>query len=366
MRIIVDCQALRLYPVAQTGFTGMTETYARRIARGLAAAGHEVHVVAPDLDDDERRGPNEWWWSPANHPSRADVVVAVHSLAFAEQYTGDALVVASNGAEVPGLDDRIASLVAAFPVLSRTHGELLCRLNPGVDPGRVVVTGLGVDLDEYPLCPTKVPGRLWVGNDPSRGLWHVLDVLERVQARVPAASLAISYDFDTHFERFKWHQNAASEMLWECKRRMATLPNVLDLGALDHAGVVQQQLAAQVHVWPSDPANVGTQLHGGSQLEAAAAGCALVLSDVEAFPEVFGEAAVVLPTIGTFFPDRDGEDGTRVGADDYAEEVVELVTDPAAWDRASRASRALAERNTWSAVVDRWCALVDQLMGVPA
>lgn len=365
-RIIVDCQALRLYPVAKPGFTGATEVYARKVASGLAAGGHEVHVVAPDLENDERRGPTEWWWGPDNHPTRADVVVVLHSLAFADQYAGDALVLASNGAEVPGMDDRLASRVAAFPVFSRVHGELLCRLNPGVPVGRVVVTGLGVDLDEYPLHPEKIPGRTWVGNDPSRGLWHVLDVLERVQQRVPEASLAISYDFDANFERLKWHQNAMAEMLWECKRRIAAIPNVLNLGALERPAVVRQQLAAQVHLWPADPANVGTQLHGQSQMEAAAAGCALVVSDVEAFPEVFGEAATILPTIGTFVPDPVGEEGMRVDAQDYADVVVELLTDDAAWDAASRKSRALAERHTWRHVTDRWLALVGQLSGVLA
>lgn len=364
-KILIDCQALRLYPLGQEGFTGATEQMVHALARGLAEQ-HVVHVVTADLEEEEWRAPTLCYWPPGNHPSRANVVVAVHSLEFAEQYAGDALVLASNGAEVPGLDDRLASLVAAFPVFSRVHGELLCRLNPGIDASRCVVTGLGVDLADYPLHPEKVPGRIWVGNDPSRGLWHVLDVLERVQERVPDASLAISYDVDTNFERLKWHQNAMAEMLWECRRRIATIPNVLNLGALERPDVVRHQLAAQVHLWPSDPANVGTQLHGQSQMEAAAAGCALVLSDVEAFPEVFGEAAEILPTIGTFVPDPVGEDGVRVDAGDYADAVVEVMTDPDRWAEASRKSRALAEKHTWDRVVERWLAMVDQLAGVPA
>lgn len=370
MRVIFDCSALTLYPLAKTGFHGGTETMVKVLASGLAAGGHDVHVVAADLDEDEQRGPNEYWWPLAYHPTRAETVVMVHSLEGAEQYSGDALVLCSNGVDPPGLDGRVAEMVAAFPVFSRMHGELLCRANPTVKSERVVVTGLGVQLGEYDLFDMgpgfvhRVPGRIWVGNDPARGLVHVLDVFDLVRERVPHATLHVTYDFDQQFERMKWHQNALAETLWECRRRLDGTPGVMLLGSVSRGAVIREQLEAQVHLWPSDPPNVGSQIHGISQMEAAAAGCALVLSDVEAFPEVFGSAAVILPTIGTFVPGAD-EDGSRISAADYAEEVVTLMTDPAAWAAASRASRALAEQHTWQAVVDRWLAMLEMLSGVP-
>jgi len=365
-RVILDCLSLRLYPLARPGFHGATETYAKRLAAGLAARGHEVHVVAPDLADDEQRGEREHWWPASYHPSRADVVVCVHSLAHADQYAGDALVVASNGADVPGLEGTLADLVAAWPVFSRTHGELLCRTNPTIKPERCVLTGLGVDLDEYPPEPVKVPARMWVGNDPARGLANTLDIFDRVKQHVPEATLRISYDFAAQFERLKWHQNAAAETFWECRRRLGSTAGVSLLGTLERSDLVTEQLDAMVHVWPSDPANVGTQLHGVSQMEAAAAGCALVLSDVEAFPEVFGTAAEVLPVVGRFLADPEGDDGRRIDAQDYADVVIELLRDPDRWREASRRARRLAEQHTWEAVIGRWCQLLEQLMWVPA
>ena len=46
--------------------------------------------------------------------------------------------------------------------------------------------------------------------------------------------------------------------------------------------------------------------------------------------------------------------GRRIDAGDWAEVVIELMTDERAWKRASRKARALAERHTWDAVLDRW------------
>jgi glycosyltransferase involved in cell wall biosynthesis len=105
---------------------------------------------------------------------------------------------------------------------------------------------------------------------------------------------------------------------------------------------------------PSDPPNVGTQIHGLTQLECAAAGCALVLSDVEAFPEVFGTAAHILPVIGKYRPELE----RRITAEDYAAIVVELMRDQEKWKHASTQARALAEQHTWSRVVDNWEAML--------
>jgi glycosyltransferase involved in cell wall biosynthesis len=375
VKLIIDARNLRLYPVGLSGFHGGTETYVKVLASGLAAKGHTVHIVTPDLDDDEQRGEREWWWGPNAHPSKAEAVVMVHSLAGADDYSGDALIYATNGVDpYLGPDGRLAELVAAFPVFSRKHGELMCAQNPTIDKSRCVVTGLGVDLDEYaayntlqlnkdghaegPVVP-KVPGRIWVGNDPARGLWHVLDVFEIVQREMPEATLHITYDFDRQYEQHRWRQNILAETMRECRRRLKTIPGVVNLGSLDRPGVVREQLEAMVHLWPSDPPNVGSQIHGISQAEAAAAGCALVLSDTEAFPEVFGGVAEILPVPGRFIPDPNG-DGRRVDAQDYADIVLDLLRDPELWAKASRASRKLAEQHTWAAVIDKW----DQMLGM--
>lgn len=378
MRLIIDARNLRLYPVGKPGFRGGTETYVKVLASGLAGKGHTVHVVTPDLDEDEQRGPSEWWWGPDAHPTKADAVVMVHSLSGADDYAGDALIYATNGVDpYLGPDGRLAELVAAFPVFSKNHGELMCAQNPTIDKGRCVVTGLGVDLGEYEWVPFagstvpatltgdlshwKKPGRIWVGNDPARGLWHVLDVFEIVQREYPEATLHVTYDVERQFEQHRWRQNILAETMRETRRRMATIPGVVNLGGLDRPGVVQEQLEAMVHLWPSDPPNVGSQIHGISQAEAAAAGCALVLSDIEAFPEVFGEAATILPVPGRFIPDPNG-DGRRIDAQDYADVVLDLLRDPGLWAKASRASRKLAEQHTWAHVIDKW----DQMLAVLA
>ncbi len=376
MRIVFDGRALDLYHLGQEGFHGGTELMVKRIAHGLAERGHTVHVVTNDLPVEEQRGRTEWWWGPQSFPRAADMVVLVHSMENlpSSGYTTPLLVVATNGIDPPLIDDKATQLVDAWPVFSECHRDLLCKTRPAVDPEKCFVTGLGVDLAGYNgnLYQRKreavaykdrsraesEPGRLLYANDPARGLWHVLDIFDKLKALAPHATLHVSYDFPRAFENVSWNATAQAQAFWDMKRRLETTPGVVSLGALSRTEVIREQLECQVHAMPSDPPNVGSQIHGITQMECAAAGAALVLSDIEAFPEVFGSAATILPLPGTYLPDQQ----RRLDPQDWAETIADIMNNPDAWDAHSAASRRLAEKNTWNDVVDRWENMIGVLM----
>lgn len=328
-----------------------------KLAAGLAGKGHTVHVVTPDLAGEEQRGPTEWWWGPDAHPTKADAVVMVPSLSMVEPYEADHLILATNGVgHDMGPNGEWAAGVDAFPVFSNVHADLLVKSNPHVNRDKCIVTGLGIDLGNYshgllsPAETHKVPGRLLYGNDPQRGLWHVLDVFDALKREVPFATLNITYDWPRQFEAHRWAATALAEEMWGCKRRIETTDGIVSLDGLSPEQVVREQMACQVHAMPSDPPNAGTQIHGIFQMECAAAGAALVLSDTEAFPEVFGEAAEILPTPGTFMPSLE----RRYDAEDWTHVIAQLMRDDDAWRESSRKARALAERHTWETVITRW------------
>lgn len=337
----------------------------QKLAHGLAERGHTVHVIANDLQHEQQRGPTEWWWGPSNHPQVADVVVAVSSLETIGDLAGTFLVMAPNGID-PLLFNR-EGVVSAYACFSQNHIDLMTRLRKAIAPDLCHITGLGVDLSEYPWPRKHKPvyGRMLFSNDPARGLLQTLDIFEHVQAAIPEATLHIGYDFDRQFEQHKWSARCMAEILWECKRRMDANPAITSLGGLTHAELLREQLECHVHTYPSDPPNTGSQIHGMTQIELAAAGVPLVLSDIEAFPEVFGEAARILPVVGAMRK-HVGDDMVRVDVQDWAEVTIELMKSPKKWKAASHASRALAEQWPWSRVVDNWQAMLDKLVSMPA
>jgi glycosyltransferase involved in cell wall biosynthesis len=360
LKIIFDAANHQMYPIGADGFTSGTVQMVRNIAAGLAERGHTVHVITPDLQEDEQRGPTLWYWPPNMHPVKADVAVQLMHINPNAEYDASILLLMTFGIDpFLGPDHVWAAQVEGFPVLSETHGELLRKMRPTIREEQCFVTGLGVSLSEYrrewQTVPHSRKGRLLYANDPARGLLALLDIFEKVREQVPEATLHVAYDFERNFQVHAWQHSYMAQMLWDCKRRMETMPGVVTLGAVDRATIIREQLECQVHCMPSSADR--DQLHGLTQLECAAAGCALVLSDVCAFPEVFGDGAMILPQVGKYLPEIE----RRCDAADWAEVVVQLMRDDHKWLEASQKARALAERNTWSPVIDRWEAMLTKL-----
>ncbi len=357
--ILFDARSLTMYPVAKPGFHGGTETYLARVASGLAARGHIVHVVAPDLDRMEQRSAGEFWWGPDVFPTDVDVAVLVPGLEHVGSYSADKLICMSNGIDpYLGPDNSWASGVDAFPVFSECHKRMLIEVRK-VDPGKCFITGLGVDIGDYdPLLP-KVPARLLWSNDPTRGLLSLLHIFRELKQTVPEATLHIGYSFERQFEHHRWNQNVVAEALWECKRLIAEDSAITVLPELDRPALLKEEHECQIHVMPSDPTGPGTQIHGLLQAEIAATGTPLVLSDIEAFPEVFGGAALILPVPGTFLPDQE----RRYDAQDWAEQTVGIMQNKEIWQDMSKRSRALAETMTWAHVIDHWQGMLTSLGG---
>lgn len=373
MKLIFDGTVLRQYGFAHpTAEFGGTEKFVRKIITGLAENGHQVHVVAADLEREEQRGDNEWWWGPRNHPTKADVVIAVQNLMPLEEqaipYVAEHFMLLTTTTD-PWLGDGAGQL-SRVPCMSQTHVDLLTAQSPSIRPEQCVITGLGVELDDYQrrnrwvgIGPDgyalpdidSVPGRMFFANDPQRGLWHLLSIFDLVRERVPEATLHIGYDFDRQFEDHRWRSNAIAERLWQCKERIERGDGVVNLGSLTHAELVREQLECQVHCHPSDPPNVGSQTHGLTQMELAAAGSALVLSDIESFPELFSDCAELLPLPGCMAAvDDEIGDLARVRYEDWADVVVGLMQDKDRWQEASTKSRQVAAQHTWPRVLERW------------
>lgn len=372
MRLVFDCTKETLYPLAQPGFSGGSQVYVKQIIKGMVAQGHDVHVIANDLIVDEQRGPHEYWWPSSYHPREFDIAIQQMHCNPEPQYNAPKLILMTSCVDPDlGPDGQWAKAVDAIPVFSQVHKDLLLKIRPTVDESKVFITGLGVDLEDYLRHPNpssiavepvklteyKIPGRMLYANDPARGLFYTLDVFDLVKQQVPHATLHVAYDFERQFEMRKWEHSHMAQMLWECKDRLENTPGVVNLGALSREEIIREQLECQIHCYPADPPGIGTQTHGLTQLECAAAGCVLVLSDIEAFPEVFGAGAVILPVIGKYMPSIQ----ERITARHYANMVVELMNDEVKWREMSIKARKLAETMTWDQVVSRWIEMISKL-----
>lgn len=361
MRILFDTRAETMYPLAKPGFSGGSQTYVKAIIKGLSRS-HQVHVIAPDQDVEECKD-GVWWWPSHYHPTDFDIAVQQVAINPQPDYDADLLIfMMSYSDPFLGPNGEWADKVDAYPVFSTVHKNMLLKYRPTVPADRIFITGLGVDLNDYKLRVEKVSGRMLYANDPARGLFPLLDIFDLVKKEVPQATLHIAYDFDRQLVNRMWEHSHLAQMLLECKYRIAHTEGVESLGGISRQELIYEQLECQVHCMPSDPPAPGIQTHGITQMECAAAGAALVLSDVEAFPEVFGSGAIILPVIGRFYP----ESSYRVSPADYAHHIIKLMSEPKEWEKASKRAKALARLNNWDRVVENWENMIASLTGSSA
>jgi hypothetical protein len=352
--VTFDARALFLYPVGKPGFTGGTEHMVRVLARHLSQ-WYTVNVVTPDLDEWEPRGENLYYWPPTMFPRKTDVLVMVQSLEGMDNYTAPVLAFATNG--IDPIVGNLTPSIDLYPCFSQTHIDMMTKARLTIPAERCVITGLGVDLPDMLVSPCK--GLMCWMNDPARGLWHMLDIFDEVRKRIDTARLAVTYNFELQFSHRKWQQSQMAQVLWECRERMQKTSGVEVWSEMTREQVIGLQQVQHVHVMPSDPPNQGSQIHGMAQLESASFGTPLVLADTEAFPEVFGQAADILPLPGTYVEGMQ----RRVTSTDWADVIEKVMLDETVYQEMRAASLELARQNTWAAVACNWHKMLESALG---
>lgn len=208
--------------------------------------------------------------------------------------------------------------------------------------------------------PKKV---VWCSS-PDRGLHHLLSMWPDVRARVPDAELHVFYRLQN------WIRDVGALGPWanthpdvcESARRARYVDEALarlrtGWGVTVHDSVPNQQMAAElcsagVLAYTCDPLRY-TEGFGVSALDAAAAGCHVIISDVDALPSVHGEYS----TVASGRPDYEGLHQL------WVDHIVGAINA----DDGCRPSAPA--RYTMERVVDQWEALLTEQVrfrGVPS
>ncbi len=224
----------------------------------------------------------------------------------------------------------------------------------GLDPARVGVLRNAIgpafaDLfGDGPILPAKAgPATLCYTSTPFRGLDRLLAAFVRIRMAVPDARLEIFSSMAVY--------NIADDPFRPLYDLARTLPGVTFHGSVAQPALAQALRGATMLAYP----NIFAETSCIAVMEAMAAGCLVVTSDLGALPETTaGFARLMAPP----------EDPTA-HAEAFAEQVVQQLADrqsePAATEARLQAQVAYAiAENSWARRADEWTAWLGRLAGI--
>lgn len=325
-----------------------------RMAQEAVKLGHEVHVYCEPKPGCSL--PAEW------------ETLRLHL--FAERFTQefDSFVVWNECNPLIGtraklrvcslqVNDIIGSPIATDLWLSPSEWHR-SRLSPQ-HPAPWEVVPDGCDIEPFDMLFAngfqKVPGRVIWTSSPDRGLHWLLQEWPMIKRTVPRASLRVFYPIDGWLERMATTTDGPPDILEQRARanfiasRRATLEamGVEFRGGASRVEITKEIAAAEVMGYTCDPVRP-TEGFSCSVMESAAARSCPIITNVDAFPEIYGGT---LPMVDL---------PLSKNAPKFRELVIRALTDAAFRDDVNGKARALAERFTWRKATERMCQVLEE------
>lgn len=330
---------------------GGTETGVSRLARALNGMGHEITVLTADpnpplsnplyvsVDSIKDLGPVDAFISVRDWKHLFGPIQARLKLLW----TGDS-------DEQPysiGLGDkRVVDQIHLLLTVSTWQSQVLCERS-GFPREKTFILGNGVDLGLFHESEERTRKRLIYSSVPYRGLQLMPDILEALVARHPDIEFHSFGGFSVYDDRVHENDKRAHQALLE---RLSRFPQFHNHGNVTQRQLAREMMRSSILAYP----NTFAETSCITALEAQAAGCAIVSSDLGAMRESVGEAGVLI--------------GGAPGSPEYAQSFVDavdiLLSDDSAWLKLSEAGLARAEDFAWSGIAQRLSDLLEEAVEV--
>jgi glycosyltransferase involved in cell wall biosynthesis len=328
--------------VAETSPRGMTGTDNSFVgyARAMVARGHEVHAYVKDHVPGTIDGVHVRPWMLSELNRYYDAVLSwCDPNPLRRAWPDAARLVNCQLNNFDTATPRHEDFVDVYCAPSHSLADRLKRMTRTGTHWEVLPNGC--DPDAYDLS-AKVPGRCIYASSPDRGLHVALEMWPQIRSLVPEATLEIYYHSMQHwFENIESNKQTAYWTNQEHARRAEIVKRLIDQPGVTHVGSVSRvQMAhayseAMVLAYPCDTMTY-TEGFGVAVLEGCASGAVPATTSADAFGEIYRNyCPMVEPTAWE-------------NRQEWADLVVEMLTDPDEHAYWVRRGRVLAARHAWS------------------
>lgn len=213
-----------------------------------------------------------------------------------------------------------------------------------------------IDLSLLPSTPPeRNPHKIVYSSSPDRGLHNLLGFFPEIKKRVPKAELHVFYEWQKVYEKTKAANHEGGVRFRYMKKMIDRLGVNGEQGVYLHGNVsnrrmLQELSSAAVFAYPCQPFRFTEGFSVGT-LDACAAGCAVVLSDADALPEIYRQHVIMI----------DGRPSMHKA--NWCDVIEDLLIDTKAQRRHGEKSAAFARQFQRTHIVDlRWMPLLTRLL----
>lgn len=232
MRVIIDARGYGHHPM-EFDYKGGDGWLLHNISKAMKDLGHDVHVVLDGYTELYQDGIS--YWPETVHPRLCGVLLSP--------------------------DGRYAHEFLAQKILT----ELWAVVPPA---------------EEMPEVKAEPFSLVWMAG-ANRGLWHMRYIWPLLKQEIPSLKLTIGHNFNGYYETMRWQHDWQGLVAIELKDWIEGDPSIsapLSLGRKETKELVAK---SQVFAYPCDPVFPNSKHFSQSVVDAAAAGCALLLTPIE-------------------------------------------------------------------------------------
>jgi glycosyltransferase involved in cell wall biosynthesis len=198
----------------------------------------------------------------------------------------------------------------------------------------------------------KIPGRMIYSSSPDRGLELLLDLLPKIQEKVPEAEVHIFYGFSNWEKSARSRNDHGQIALIEKLKKKFGQPGVIERGRVGQRTLARELMKAQLVAYPT----WFTETFCITTMEAMASGTPVITTDVAALQTTVGDAGVLLNV-----PKNQWDCGITsdpLFQDNFVKECVRMLTDEAHWQEYSKKGLEKSAKFGWDGIVEDWLSAV--------
>jgi glycosyltransferase involved in cell wall biosynthesis len=243
-------------------------------------------------------------------------------------------------------------VIDAFVFPSETHQNYMLGITQ-IQKEKTHVIPNSINLEFYEPaqgCHKRNPHSIVWASSPDRGLHVLLELFPKIRQKVPDAILKIFYRFEPWYQGVKdavTPNGQRARYIKECIDRLGKYGEngVFLIGAISNREMAKEFLSSKVLAYTCEPFRF-TEGFSVTIMDACAAGCIPIISDVDAIGEVYADAAEII------------KGKPSKNKDQWIGKIVEMLTNDDKATKAQERARTFAQEFSRQRAAKSWDVLI--------